>query len=325
MAIVFPAQIDDSTTLPSVVDGTSPISAQLINTYRSAILAIETTLGVNPGSTYSTVRARLDALEILINNQETIVLTGDLGGTLTNPKVVGIQVVSILATSPTAGQALIFNGSFWAPTTFVEQNQYILTLSGPPVFVEIGQVVMNPLFIATYSSTPVTATIHDNVGGPIQNIFAESSPFIPPNIFSYNQSYLSNSYTSPPYSVTFTLTSNNGSLNATTTLTIAWGQNIYYGLGSSGQSSQTFIKSLNGVGSDSKITTFIVDAGATDYIYFAYRSAYGAANFWVDGWQGGFSLVSNSISLTNHSGFTENYTLYQSNNSGLGNTTVNVL
>lgn len=321
--ILFPAQIDNPTSLPLAIDG-SPISAQLINTLRAAILAIENTLGVNPGSVYGTVRARLDVLENLINNQETIVLTGDLGGTLTNPKVVGIQGIPVVSTHPNVGDALVFNGSFWGPEPIVEPSSYTTTLLAASNFAEIGQVIMNPIFSATYSNIPTSGTIQDNKGGPLQNIFTAPTPSIPPNIIAYNQSYISHLYTNPPFSVVFTLSSSDGADSSITTASITWVQNVYFGVGVAGGSDQNFIKSLNAILSDTKVISFTTNSDVGQYIYFAYRSAYGAADFWAYGWEGGFNLVSNSISLTNSQGFTENYTLYKSNSSNLGTTTVNV-
>lgn len=40
---------------------------------------------------------------------------GDLDGTIESPVVVGIQGVGVLATSPAAGDTLIYNGSLWEP------------------------------------------------------------------------------------------------------------------------------------------------------------------------------------------------------------------
>ena len=42
---------------------------------------------------------------------------GDLGGTYPNPYVVAIQGTAVTSTAPTTGQALIYSGSVWSPST----------------------------------------------------------------------------------------------------------------------------------------------------------------------------------------------------------------
>ncbi len=64
---VYPCALDSSEQLPITVDGQTPVKAEVVNRQREAILAIESELGINPSSTYTTVRARLDALEALID------------------------------------------------------------------------------------------------------------------------------------------------------------------------------------------------------------------------------------------------------------------
>jgi hypothetical protein len=59
----YSAQLDDTTSLPLVVDGVTPIQASTINILRDAIIEIEATLGVVPQGTFNTVRARLDTLQ----------------------------------------------------------------------------------------------------------------------------------------------------------------------------------------------------------------------------------------------------------------------
>lgn len=63
---VYPAQIDGYSTLPVLVDRVSPVRSDDVNRIRAAAIAIEEELGINPSSTYATVRARLDALEELL-------------------------------------------------------------------------------------------------------------------------------------------------------------------------------------------------------------------------------------------------------------------
>lgn len=63
---IYPIGIDGFAQLPIVIDGSSPVRAQDVNLIRDAIVAVEKELGINPSGTYSTVRARLDALDSLV-------------------------------------------------------------------------------------------------------------------------------------------------------------------------------------------------------------------------------------------------------------------
>lgn len=47
----------------------------------------------------------------------TTTVGGDLGGSLPNPTVVGLQTRPVSSTAPTTNQALVWNGSQWIPTT----------------------------------------------------------------------------------------------------------------------------------------------------------------------------------------------------------------
>lgn len=103
MATQYPAQIDNAITLPAVYDGITPVSAPAVNRLRDAILAIEAQLGVDPASVYATVRARLDILEQTING------TSGAGNVIVHG-------------SAQIGQAIIWNGSNWIPSSdFVAQ------------------------------------------------------------------------------------------------------------------------------------------------------------------------------------------------------------
>jgi hypothetical protein len=64
----YPAQIDNLITLLQATDKVSPVAGYIVNSLRSAILQIEMELGLKPSGIYSTVRARLDALEATLND-----------------------------------------------------------------------------------------------------------------------------------------------------------------------------------------------------------------------------------------------------------------
>lgn len=114
MSTLYPSEIDTSINLPDVTDLVTPVGAVTVNRLRDAIIAIETELGVDPAGVYSTLRARLDAIETSI--QSGIARAGDIGGTYGNPLVVGLQGRPVSPTAPLEGQVLAWDGSAWAPT-----------------------------------------------------------------------------------------------------------------------------------------------------------------------------------------------------------------
>jgi hypothetical protein len=367
----YPARIDNTSSLPAVIDGRSPAEGSFINNVRTALLAVESELGVKPSSVYATVRARLDAIENSLNNIQAINLGGDIGGTTLFPKVIGIQgrpvssaapgiddvltwngitwlprpapgggsgvtfsvdlsgnntaqtVVGLqgrplISTAPSTGQSIVWSGSAWVPNNISQDfvnPAFVVTLIGGGM-AEVGQNVGTPLFNATYNYTPITAVLTDSDGNAPQNVIGS------PTVFHSLYSFVKNTFGA---TVLFTLTANNGLISKFGTATQTWGQKLYWGVGAAGQSGAAFIQALSGQSTTiTKNTSFTVSPNSSQKIYFAHRTAYGTATFTVGGFSGGFAVVSTTISVTNAFGFAENYTLYESDNLGLGSTTVTV-
>lgn len=114
--VYYPSLIDTDATLPPFVDG-QPVSASISEKLRTTIIAIESELGIKPSGVSTTVRARLDALDAHLLSFQPIVLTKDLGGTFSSPKVVGIQGRPISTAAPSVGQVLVWNGIAWIPSS----------------------------------------------------------------------------------------------------------------------------------------------------------------------------------------------------------------
>ena len=93
MSTTYPANIDNGTTLPLAVDNTTGIHAVSVNQLNGAIIAIESELGQLPAGLYTTVRARLDALESLIRAAVVgdFSPSGDLSGSQIHQTVIGLQ------------------------------------------------------------------------------------------------------------------------------------------------------------------------------------------------------------------------------------------
>ena len=113
------------------------------------------------------------------------------------------------------------------------------------------------------------------------------------------------------------------SVSRTTTVTFLNG--IYYGVGAVNvdNTNNAFIQSLTKVLSDTRVRDFTVTANAGEYIFYCIPSRLGTPTFSVGGFEGGFDLLKN-ISYTNPSGYEEDYAVYRSVQTGLGQTTVNV-
>ena len=111
---------------------------------------------------------------------------------------------------------------------------------------------------------------------------------------------------------------------ATKTTSITFLNGVYYGVGDSLEIdgiTNEFILSLTKTLQSSKAKTFTVNAGKGKHIYYVIPSRYGTPIFKVGGFEGGFGKLG-TFSFTNASGYTEDYDIYKSSNSNLGNTTV---
>ena len=113
MSTIYPAQIDNPSTLPIVIDGQTPLNAALLNGLRGAIVAVEQALGVNPAGVYGTVVARLINIEGRIS--ALVNVGGDLAGNLPNPTVAGLQGRPVSSVAPELLQVLGWTGVAWTP------------------------------------------------------------------------------------------------------------------------------------------------------------------------------------------------------------------
>lgn len=119
----YPAQIDTSASLPSVVDNLTPVTGTVVNRLRDAILAIEGELGVHPAYGFGTVRARLDNIESIIGSSgHGIALAGDLGNTVDLPYVIGLRGRPLSTVSPNINDVLLWDGISWVPQPYINNG-----------------------------------------------------------------------------------------------------------------------------------------------------------------------------------------------------------
>lgn len=115
---IYPNGIDSSNQLPVSTDDVTPVKAEVVNRHREAIIAIESELGIQPSGTYTTVRARLDAVDALLAT-----ITGGLGAlsqvlkdgssvrsNVTEINFIGTSVTAIAAAEPGRVDVTITSG-----------------------------------------------------------------------------------------------------------------------------------------------------------------------------------------------------------------------
>lgn len=255
----------------------------------------------------------------------------DLSNVPTPQTVVGIQSTPVDPTAPTDLQVIMFRSgpAQYVPTTITEdmiQPSFQITSFSTGVQPEVGQSVVTPAFAAGYSlPAPYTSVVlTDSEGTPAQNV--TGTPFG----FSSTGTFVKNTY---GQTVVFTLTAVRDGFTRVRTNTMQWQRYVYWGGVSKpppGGYTEAFIKALaSNALTNTKNRTFNANGGASGsdvHIYYAYRAPYGASNFWVGGFSGGFTLVA-TVSVGTSAGpgvLAENYYLYESDQAGLGSTDVTV-
>jgi hypothetical protein len=118
------------------------------------------------------------------------------------------------------------------------------------------------------------------------------------------------------YSYQLSVTDSLNTVQSTKAVTFLNG--IYYGDAAiPGAVNSAFVTSLAKVLQSSRSRSYTTSAGPGVYAWFAHRSALGTATFTVGGFAGGFEAPV-VVSVTNASGFTENYNVYRSTNPNIG-------
>lgn len=227
-----------------------------------------------------------------------------------------------ITTDPVAkNDVLMYNGTTFVPvpegTTFTfsinsfTDNQSSIQEIGSGVWKAIGEIS----FSATYTNGPATnafvshsgwsnLTMTNSFEGPTTNTEAKNYPA---SVSTY----------------TWTLNATDGTDNDTQNVSVTFYNRRFWGTSTTSSSyTEADIEGLaSNELSNSRSKTFTVTAGASDYIIYSYPSRLGTATFTVGGFEGGFESPE-TVSVTNASGYTENYYVYRSTNTNLGTTTV---
>lgn len=109
----------------------------------------------------------------------------------------------------------------------------------------------------------------------------------------------------------------------TKTASLVFQNQVYYGAASVPSTlNSAFVTGLTKVfDGNTRKRTVSVTAGSGKYIYYAVPTRLGTCTFTVGGFTGGFTLAG-TVSVTNSSGYAENYYVYKSDNANLGSTSV---
>ena len=204
----------------------------------------------------------------------------------------------------------------------IDPDLAILSFTNGSPLLEIGSTLLNPAFTATYSVSTAGFTrveVRDDQGGSVVDVLGM------PAGFTYGATYTP---TTPNDAVVWTLEVDELGTDIATHTT-RWVNRNFYGAAAPATYDEAFIEGLaNNALDQDRARTFTVDAGATEHIYFCEPSRFnpGGATppvFTIGGFESIFVLQA-TVSVTNASGFTENYDVWESTNPDLGDTTVQV-
>lgn len=120
---------------------------------------------------------------------------------------------------------------------------------------------------------------------------------------------------------TFTLTVSDGKNTATSSKTISFLPKVYYGVSDKTSLTSTEINALNGDLKSSRTGSYTMTAGSNQYCYLCLPSNYGTPKVKIGGFD--TELVSvGTVSHTNASGGKQNYNVYRTKNTNLGEVTM---
>jgi hypothetical protein len=131
MATRYPNGIDNTSSLPYVTNGVSPMVGDDVNRLRDAVVAVETELGANPSGTFTSVDARIEAAETAISdyaNSTFLVLSTD--GFISQERVFSPSVNFAAVDGGAGANYEIDLASSVGIGTITPASDYSLTLDG---------------------------------------------------------------------------------------------------------------------------------------------------------------------------------------------------
>jgi len=234
----------------------------------------------------------------------------------------GLSDVDTTTDPPANNEVLKWNGSNWVPAVYNASFTFSIASfsdTGGSTTVEIGtgewKAIGAVSFSATYNNGPATSGYVTQ--GAWASLILAGAGFEGPTV-----STESVDYPSVGSSRTFTLHATDGETSPTNNNTYVFYNYRYWGVDSNTSLNEAQIEALAGSElSNNNNKTFTVTAAAGEYLYYCYPTRLGTSSFTVGGFEGGFEAP-DTVSVTNSKSFTEDYYVYRSTNSGLGETTV---
>ena len=241
-------------------------------------------------------------------------IRGNTVGTNMSPEMIAARIGGGTGEGANINDNAISATSTWSSEKINEELSKIASYKE----INIDSLTVSPS-VAEIGSTVSTAAVTWNLNKVPKTLSLAGTSLTPAQSGTKNYSSVSGDR-----SWTLTATDDKDA-TASKTVTLPFYNGVYYGVaGAVSPYNSDFIKGLaNKVLRGSKLTSFSVNAGSGQYIYYCLPTRLGACNFTVNGFTGGFTLVA-TINFTNASGYSENYYIYRSDNAGLGSTSVTV-
>lgn len=175
-----------------------------------------------------------------------------------------------------------------------------------------GASDVSPGFTASYNQLATAVSLTDTEGNN-DVIALPGTAFVSPHTFTKNVY---------GQSVTFTVHASNANGAATASVSVSWGQNVFFGSAvdpGGGGYNTAFLNSLTASLRLAPNGNYNYNASALQSCFWAARAAFGLtpANFTVGGFPFACSKVA-TFNYTNANGIVESYDLFRSDNIGLG-------
>jgi hypothetical protein len=237
----------------------------------------------------------------------------------------------VTITTPTANQALLYNGIEWvnaaqgtsfsfSVASFSQSGGGSTTQEMGPVSTEwkaIGAVS----FSASYNNGPATGAYVSHTGWS-GDLTMTGTGYVGPTATTEAINYPS----AVAGTRAFVLHASKGAATATSTITFSFVNRRFWGITTktSGYTESDIEGLASNELSNSKAQTKTITAGSGDYLCFSWPARLGTGTFYVGTFEGGFESPE-TVSVTNASGFAEDYYIYRSTQDNLGSTTVTVV
>ena len=188
----------------------------------------------------------------------------------------------------------------------------------------LDELLYKPISITSFSASPSTAEI----GSVVTTLtltwsYSKEIEWQKLDGVEIDKTIRKTTYNNITSNKNYSIQANDGKTTASRSAGISFMNGKYTGVATEGIYDNSFILKLSKTLTTSKNGSFTVNCGEGQYIFFAIPTRFGVPKFSVGGFEGGFELVA-TIDFTNSSNYTEPYYVYKSENSNLGNTTVNV-